>query len=182
MNPDQYNQDEKKELLKIARTTLKHKILEEKIYQPQMSNPKFLQKRGVFVTLHLNGQLRGCIGNIEPVKPLIEAVRDNAIACAVEDPRFFPLTRNELAEVDIEISILTKPVPKTLDEIQPNIDGVILSKDGFTATFLPQVWQELSKKEDFLSHLCQKAGLEANAWQDSDCQFSCYQAIAFGEK
>ncbi|MBU1164007.1 AmmeMemoRadiSam system protein A [Patescibacteria group bacterium] len=182
MPKEQYTQEEKQELLKIARTTLEQKILQEKIYQPENSNPKFQQKRGVFVTLHINGQLRGCIGNIEPVKSIVEAVRDNALAASCEDPRFFPLTRNELADVDIEISILTEPKVSLLEQIKEGEDGVILNQGAQVATFLPQVWKELSTKEQFLSHLCEKAGLDDNCYQSKDTEFRTYNAVVFGEK
>jgi len=179
---EEYSQEEKHELLKVARETLEQKILEEKIYQPETSNPKFLQKRGVFVTLHINGQLRGCIGNIEPVKSVIEAVRDNALAASCEDPRFFPLTRNELADVDIEISILTEPVVSSLEKIKEGEDGVILNQGAQVATFLPQVWESLPAKEQFLSQLCQKAGLDELGYKSKDTEFQTYKAIVFGEK
>ena len=181
MKQEQYTQEEKKELLEVARATLEHKILEETIYEPETDNKKFLENRGVFITLHLHGKLRGCIGNIEPIKTIIDAVRDNAISSAFEDPRFLPLTRKELSEVDIEISILTKPQESTLEQIKPGI-GVILIKGTNSATFLPQVWKDLSTKEQFLSHLCQKAGLEEDCSQSQNIKFYTYKAIVFGEK
>lgn len=182
MRQEEYTQEEKQELLRVARTTLELYLKDRTIYQPQTNNEKFLKERGVFVTLHKSGELRGCIGNIKPVKPLIEGVRDNALAAAFDDPRFLPLTKEELSEIDIEISILTKPQPATLEQIRPGKDGVVLENGGLTATFLPQVWEDLPEKKDFLSHLCQKAGLDVNSWQDPETKFECYQAVVFGEK
>lgn len=150
----------------------------------------FLQKKmGVFVTLHLHGQLRGCIGTLEPVLSLVEEISENARHAAFHDPRFPPLTSQEFSEIDIEISVLTPPVileytsPADLKKkLIPGIHGVILEKRGAKATFLPQVWDQLREPERFLEHLCRKAGLSSHAWKDSDISIRTYNVCSFKEK
>lgn len=146
------------------------------------------QKRGVFVTLHKKGKLRGCIGNIEPVKSLMQGVRENAVLAAFKDSRFNPLALDELPLIDIEISILSKPEKivyqdhrELLSCLSPGKDGVILEKNHHRATFLPQVWEQLSKPEAFLNHLCLKAGLAGNEWEKGKLIVHTYQVQSFGE-
>lgn len=128
---------------------------------PELSEPK-----ASFVTLAMGGHLRGCIGSIIAHRPLIDDLITNARSAAFNDPRFPPLSKEEYANVSVEVSILTPPVRieyadrkelKTL--IRPFVDGVILRYDGYQATFLPQVWEELSDFDLFFEHLGYKAGL-----------------------
>jgi hypothetical protein len=182
-NRDQgeYSEAEKKELLQVARTTLEQYLNEGKIYQPKTDNPKFKEKRGVFVTLNKNGQLRGCIGYIEPIKPLIEAVADNAISAAIYDSRFLPVKADELKDIEIEISILTVPKPDTIENAAKNKFGVVLQKGNRGATYLPQVWEDLADPGQFFSSLCLKGGLAADCYQAENIQILSYQATVFGE-
>lgn len=127
-----------------------------------------------FVTLHLDGQLRGCIGSLEAYRPLVEDVAENAYAAAFRDPRFLPLTEQEFADLDIHLSILSPAEPMTftdeadlLSQIQPNVDGLVLEDQGHRGTFLPTVWESLPEKEDFWHHLKTKAGLPQNHWSDT---------------
>ena len=142
------------------------------------SLPNSLQEpRGVFVTLTRNGRLRGCIGVIEAGAPLSIAVRDNALAAAFRDPRFDPLTADELADTRIEISVLTpmRPVRNTDDIVIPR-HGVLLSKAGRRAVFLPQVAEEQGWDLDTtLTHLALKAGLAADDWREG-AAFSVFEA------
>jgi AmmeMemoRadiSam system protein A len=147
-----------------------------------------LERRGTFVTLTKNGALRGCIGHIIGREPLIEGVRQNAVNAAFEDPRFPPLKKEEFDGIKIEVSVLTDPVTlehrggrDLLEKLQPGLDGVIIRKGGRQATFLPQVWEQLPEKETFLSHLCLKAGLPANAWSSGDLEVLTYRVQAFEE-
>lgn len=124
------------------------------------------EERACFVTLTLDGRLRGCIGSLLPHRKLIDDVMNNAKSSAFKDYRFQPLTKSEFERVNIEISLLTIPkvlIYETIDElkekIRPGIDGVILQKNHNKATFLPQVWDELESFDLFFDHLCQKAGL-----------------------
>ena len=172
---------DKKYLLKLARYCIaccfdKCETTPEKV-------PKSLkEKRGVFVTLTKNRHLRGCIGYLEPIKPIAEAVVENAVNAAFRDTRFPPVRLNELKDIKIEISILTVPKPVASHEkIRPGKDGVILRQGFAEATFLPQVWQQLPDKERFLSELSMKAGLHPDAWLDSKTKFETYQVEEFNE-
>lgn len=131
--------------------------------------PELGERRATFVTLHKNGRLRGCIGSILPVRPLIDDVIHNARAAAFEDTRFPPLAPEELPEIDIEVSLLTLPQPLPYADvadlrrkIRPGVDGVILRLNGRQATFLPSVWEQLPDFDRFFAHLCLKAGLPAS--------------------
>ncbi|MDZ7641121.1 MAG: AmmeMemoRadiSam system protein A [Desulfurivibrio sp.] len=146
------------------------------------------QRRGVFVTLKQAGQLRGCIGSLEARLPLTEGVAENAVKAAFHDPRFAPLSATELPASSLEVSVLTPPQPlpydgpeELLSRLQPGRDGVLLSKGGLSATFLPQVWEQLPEPEAFLAHLCRKAGLSAEAWRRGDLEVMTYQVQAFTE-
>lgn len=178
---DEYSEAEKQELLEVARTTIEQYLKEGKTYEPATANPKFKEKRGVFVTLNKNGQLRGCIGYIEPVASLVEAVVDNAISAAVHDNRFSPVQASELKDIEIEISILTVPEIDTLQNIIDQKLGVVLKQGNRGATYLPQVWEGLADPNQFFSTLCLKGGLAANCHKDKDTQFFSYKAIVFHE-
>ncbi len=179
-------------LLRLARACIAGKLKGKDPGDEEISNEfssKFLkQKRGVFVTLHKNGELRGCIGNIEPVKTLVCGVRENALCAAFKDSRFAPVNVDELNLIDIEISILSKPEKmvyknsrELLQDLTPGVDGVIIEKNHHRATFLPQVWEQLPKPEEFLAHLCMKAGLSANEWEKGGLILHTYQVQSFGE-
>jgi len=188
---DFLNKKEKIFLLKLARNTIKAKIFNTPL--PQINKEEISgnlkQKTGCFVTLHKHGNLRGCIGYIEGREPLYQAVIDNAINAAFRDPRFSPLSKEEFDKIDIEITILTKPeelyyenTEELLKKLQPNIDGVIIQKGFFQATFLPQVWEQLPTKEEFLTHLCLKAGLPPDEWEKGKLRVFIYHAFYFDEK
>lgn len=181
-NQDEYSDAEKKELLQVARTALEMYVKQGKTYQPKTDDVKLQEKRGVFVTLTKNGQLRGCIGYIEPIKPLIEAVRDNAISAAVHDSRFDPVDVSELKDIDIEISILTVPKPDTIENITKDKLGTVLENGSRGATYLPQVWEDLTDPTEFFQSLCRKGGLSADCYKDSQTQVYSYRAIVFGEE
>ncbi|MBF0124897.1 MAG: AmmeMemoRadiSam system protein A [Magnetococcales bacterium] len=130
------------------------------------------EKGACFVTLSMDGQLRGCIGSLEPYRPLAADVLENGVAAALHDPRFQPLTAVDLAKTQIEVSLLTPPQPfpyrdgaDLIARLQPGHHGVILMQNGRRATFLPQVWHQLPNPVDFLTHLCAKAGLSGDCWQ-----------------
>lgn len=149
----------------------------------------FHEPAAVFVTLQMAGQLRGCIGHLEPVGPLWQSVRDNAINAAFHDSRFAPLSAEELTQVRLEISILAKPrecsyrnPEELLDLLQPGKDGVILRAGRAGATFLPQVWQQLPDPALFLGQLCRKAGLPENSWQLGGLQILTYRVESCREE
>jgi AmmeMemoRadiSam system protein A len=176
---EQLTNGEREYLLKIARLTLEKHLSDGEVFEPQIGNQRLWLKRGAFVTLKKAGQLRGCIGYIEPLEALIIAVRDNAIAAA-NDPRFLPVTAAELGKIKIEISVLTVPEEVKFKDIKKG-DGVIIKKGINSATYLPQVWEDLPQKEVFFGTLCQKAGLEADCYKEPDMDFYRYQAEVFGE-
>ncbi|MCF8027041.1 MAG: AmmeMemoRadiSam system protein A [Desulfobacteraceae bacterium] len=186
--------DEKKGeiLLEIARKTIADRL--GLSYKPSTDldaasrDTAFESRRGTFVTLKINDQLRGCIGNLLPDKPLISAVQDNAVNAAFQDPRFAPLSKQEFEKIQIEVSLLTEPKPLNykdgrdlLDKLRPHVDGVILRKGPYSSTFLPQVWEQLPDKKTFLEQLCMKAGLPADAWQKGDIEVLTYQVRYFEE-
>lgn len=183
-------EEQGKYLLGEARKTIQKSLSGEK--EPRIEDTGlpavFNQRRGTFVTLTIGGNLRGCIGHIIPQESLIEGIRANAINAAFKDPRFRPLDKEEWKRVKIEISILTDPKPlpysnadDLLKKLRPGIDGVILKKGYRQSTFLPQVWDQLPNKEEFLSHLCLKAGLDGDEWKKGRLEVSTYQVQAFEE-
>ncbi len=163
-------QEEKKRLLlQIAKNAIKEEFSKEKLIDKEdliRKYPWLLEKQAVFVTLNKNHNLRGCIGSIIPHRSLIDDLLSNAKAAAFSDPRFNPLEKEEFDEIEIEVSLLSVPKELPYDDIEdlkskirPLIDGVILQLDGYQATFLPQVWEELRSFEEFFAHLCMKASL-----------------------
>lgn len=179
---DIYSNEEKIELLKLARNTIKHHLDKEKEYLPETDNKKFQEKRGVFVSLHKKGQLRGCIGYPLPIKALYSAVADNAISAAFEDPRFPAVKATELKDIDIEISVLTVPqVVAGIDDVKLGRDGIIISKDFHKGLLLPQVPIEQGwNLEEYLYYGCQKAGLSGDEWR-SGATIETFSAIVFSE-
>jgi MEMO1 family protein len=148
----------------------------------------FQSRCGTFVTLKIHGQLRGCIGNLTSTESIANGIKRNAINAAFHDPRFAPLSADELEQTEIEVSILSEPQPleyrdakDLVDKLRVNIDGVIIRKGDASATFLPQVWEQLPKAEDFLNHLCMKAGLAPDAWRSSQLEILTYQVQYFAE-
>ncbi len=159
--------EEKKRLLSIAREAIGSYVIKRKKPEMHETNPELIKKRGVFVTLTQNGQLRGCIGYIQAVKPLCEAVTDMAIEAAVNDPRFSPLQKEELSKIKIEISVLS-PLKRIKDtqEIKIGRDGIFIRKGFDSGLLLPQVATENNwNKDEFLKQGCYKAGLPADAWK-----------------
>jgi AmmeMemoRadiSam system protein A len=184
-------QEEGKRLLMVARNTIKNRL--ENTKEPQIDlkdlPEKFQERLGTFVTVTIDGNLRGCIGHIIPREALIEGIRENAINAAFKDPRFPPLTKDEFDSIEIEISILTAPqelsyidAEDLLRKLRPGVDGVIIKRGFHEATFLPQVWDQLPDKGEFLAHLCLKAGLSYDSWRKEKLQVSTYQVQAFEEE
>jgi AmmeMemoRadiSam system protein A len=188
---NQINDKNRTLLLKIARKTITKKSKQNILTPEEIENLDDIlkKKRGCFVTLNKNNNLRGCIGYILPVEPLYKAVIDNAYSAAFSDPRFPPVSGNEVDDLHIDISVLTVPAKldyknkdDLLEKLKPLEDGVIV-KGGFScATFLPQVWEQLPDKEEFLGHLCMKAGLSPDAWKNGDLDIEIYNAEVFEEK
>jgi AmmeMemoRadiSam system protein B/AmmeMemoRadiSam system protein A len=181
-------------LVKLARHTLRKQLgisvpeEESRRLEREMADPGLQKKCGTFVTLKSKGQLRGCIGSLSATEPLVENVKKNAVNAAFHDPRFAPLTADELADVQVEVSVLSQPQPlpyrdpyDLLQKLRPRVDGVIIRRGHASATFLPQVWQQLPHAEDFLGHLCMKAGLAADEWKTGRLEVQVYQVQYFEE-
>lgn len=155
---------------------------------PTLPHPAWLNEPGaVFVTLTRNGQLRGCIGSLEAHRALGLDLEDNAQAAAFRDPRFPALGYDELAQINVEVSILSKPAAMrftdeadALAQLRPGIDGVIFKSGWRRSTFLPQVWEQLPEPRQFMAHLKLKAGLVADYWSN-DIQLSRYSVEKFKE-
>lgn len=175
-------EDEKKFLLKIARETLETYVKKKKIPTFTINNDKLKQNAGAFVTLNKNNRLRGCIGYIDPVKPLYLTIIDNAVNSCSKDYRFPPVDVSELPDIKIEISVLTPPIPvDSYNDIVIGKHGIILKKDGHQAVFLPQVAPEQGWDiATTLTHLSLKAGLSKDAWK-KDTSFEVFTAIVFHE-
>jgi len=183
--------ESQKFLLQLARRSLEFcfetgNVLE--IEESELPDSELKEKRGTFVTLSKNGLLRGCIGHIETVQEIYKDIIENSLLAAFDDGRFSPLKKEELDSVEIEISVLTKPQEliysspeDLLKKISESKSGVILKKGDKEATYLPQVWEDFSSAEDFLSSLCEKAGLNNDEWQKNNLKILTYQAEVFGE-
>jgi AmmeMemoRadiSam system protein B/AmmeMemoRadiSam system protein A len=176
---------EKKELLRIARTSIETFVKTGKAPDFTNKDARLNEIQGAFVTITKHGALRGCIGTIIGQESLYQTVRDMAVAAASQDPRFSPLTAGELKDIEVEVSVLSQPRRvKDASEIQLGKHGVIVSKGSHQGVFLPQVAAETGwSKEEFLSQLCsQKAGLPPDAWKDPDTELYVFTADVFSEK
>ena len=184
-----------KALLRLARTTIAEKLgrpqtEEDRAACETLRTEEALQRKcGTFVTIKMRGELRGCIGSLVACESIVDGVRSNALNAAFCDSRFRPLTMEELPEIVLEISILSEPAPLAytdaddlLGKLRPGEDGVIIRKGSLAATFLPQVWEQLPRPEDFLSHLCGKARLPPEYWRQGDLEVSTYTVQHFEEK
>lgn len=184
--------NDKKILLAVARQAIVQATQKKEIEDLDLSlfSKALCEKGASFVTLHRkdNGQLRGCIGTLEAYQLLVKDVQDHAIAAALEDYRFPPVTFHEVQNLIIEISRLTTPCKlkytnsKNLPVmLKPGVDGVIIRDGSKKATFLPQVWEQLPDPEDFLAHLCQKMGVHRDFWKKKLLDVSIYQVEKFNE-
>jgi AmmeMemoRadiSam system protein A len=183
--------DEQRILLRLAREAMERGVRGEELAPLDASSlsPSLLEEGSSFITLTVHGELRGCIGSLEPYQSLAQDVREHSVAAALKDPRFPPVQENELGEIKIEVSRLTRPVPleykdanELLSKLCPHIDGVIV-RDGTyrRSTFLPQVWEKISDPAEFLSNLCYKMGADPNLWRSKHLEVLTYQVEEFHE-
>lgn len=187
---EKLTQEEKRLLLKLARQALESGVRGQPLLPLDQSTltPVLRTEGASFVTLTEGGELRGCVGALEPYQSLVEDVREHAVAAALQDYRFPPVQVDELVGIEIEVSRLILPEPldyTTADDLlarlRPGVDGVIL-RDGFRrATFLPQVWEKVADKEEFLSHLCLKMGASPELWRRKHLEVLVYQVEEFRE-
>jgi len=170
-------------LFRVARDSIQAHLKGEKAPLPQTASPALARPSGVFVTLHQHGRLRGCIGYLEAHKPLLTAVQEMAVAAAFNDPRFPPLRQDELADLDVEISVLSPMCRiKNIEEIQVGRDGLYIERGFHRGLLLPQVateygWDRLT----FLKQTCIKAGLSPDAWEDQAARISIFSATILHE-
>jgi AmmeMemoRadiSam system protein A len=174
-------------LLALARSTIDDRLRGRTREAPPVSGlpcgRALEDPRGAFVTLKIDGVLRGCIGHVVAVAPLWQAVRDNALAAAFEDPRFPALAREELPQTTIEISALTPMRPAVPDEVQVGHHGILIERGPSRGLLLPQVATEYGwDRETFLDHTCRKAGLEPGCWRRPDTEIKIFSAEVFGER
>jgi len=180
-------------LLKLARKSIEYYIKNGRqktlLAGNSPQNQELKEKLATFVTLTIDGELRGCIGKLLPAQALYADVVENAYLAAFEDTRFYPVTEDELIKIKIEISVLSRPVElryKDIEELKKflfvNKPGVILSWGLYQATYLPQVWKDIDDVDEFLGSLCLKAGLNAGQWKSGDCGIKTYTVESFSEK
>jgi len=177
------SEKEKQILLQCARITIENKF--SKTPRPLPEPTDNLQEYcGAFVTLHRNGKLRGCIGNMTGAKPLFDTIIQMAESSAFHDPRFPPVSAAEAGELDIEISVLT-PLREidSAEEVEVGKHGIYMQRGHRSGVLLPQVPVEQGwDRNTFLEHTCMKAGMSADCWQDPEVKISVFEAIIFGGK
>jgi len=187
--PTQTNIDEalQQMLLTVARQSILHGLQHGKPMPLQVDDypSQLQQQRATFVTLNIDGQLRGCIGTLEAHRPLLLDVTQNAFAAAFTDPRFLPLSQPEYKQLEIHISILNPAEEMSfaseqdlIDQLRPSIDGLIMQEGQQRGTFLPSVWQQLPKPDQFVQHLKLKTGLPADYWS-ADLRIWRYTTTSF---
>jgi len=177
-------------LLKLARQSIELAVGHRPPLRLNLSeySPALQEEGASFVTLTIAGDLRGCIGALQAYQPLVQDVCEHAVAAALEDYRFPPVSNREVPLLEIEISRLTPPrhmeyaqPNDLLTHLRPGVDGVILQDGSRRATFLPQVWEKISDPASFLDHLCQKMGAPSSLWQRKHLEVSTYQVEEFRE-
>jgi AmmeMemoRadiSam system protein A len=178
-------------LLRLAREAMEREVKGEALPPlDELSLPPRLREEGSsFITLTVRGELRGCIGSLEPHQSLAQDVREHAVAAALKDPRFPPVREEELSGIKIEVSRLTRPIPleykdaeDLLSKLCPYIDGVVMREGSYRrATFLPQVWEKISDPAEFLSSLCYKMGADPDLWRLKHLDVLIYHVEEFHE-
>lgn len=170
------DEQERKTLLQVASASVRHGLdyRQPLPVEPEKYSKRLAEPGACFVTLEIDGGLRGCIGSLEAWRPLIQDCADNAFAAAFRDPRFPPMTEQELGLLDYHVSVLSVPAALSfqseddlLSQLRPGTDGLVLVEGDQRATFLPSVWESLPEPRAFLRHLRQKAGLEPEYWSDT---------------
>ena len=181
--PELLTVQEQTELLKIARDTIVSYVTRGNVPVVECTLPGLHQHSGCFVTIKQKGALRGCIGNFVSDQPLYLLVQELAISAATRDSRFYPMKATELADFQLDISVLS-PLSKaaSVEQIQVGVHGIYIIKGNYRGVLLPQVATEYDwDREQFLRHTCIKAGLPENAWQ-GECDIYIFSALVFGEE
>lgn len=173
---------EQKQLLKIARDTITAYVTSGNIPAVETASKGLNLQAGCFVTIKQAGQLRGCIGNFVSDQPLYKLVQEMAVSAATRDPRFYPMKPHDLANFEIDISVLS-PLEKiaSVEEIEVGRHGIYMVKGSYRGVLLPQVATEYGwGRDEFLKHTCIKAGLPEDAWK-GECDIYIFSALVFGE-
>jgi len=173
--------EEKKTLRQIAQSAIESRLKGAKPPKVELSGEHLREPRGAFVSLHKQDQLRGCIGNIHPTRPLHKVVEEMALAAAFDDSRFDPLTLQELRDLELEISVLT-PLQrvKEIREIEVGKHGLYIKKGFYSGLLLPQVATDYNwDRQTFLEETCRKAGLPRNAWKEKGTEIYLFSADIF---
>jgi len=177
-----FTEEEHYEMQSLAKNAVELFIKEEKNFNPAEVSEKLKQNLACFVTIYKNDELRGCIGTIIPKEVLYKGIINNSISAATRDPRFSEISVSELNFLKYEITVLSEPADvdyKNKTELFEKIyeKGVIIKKSFYSAVYLPQVWKHFETKEDFLSSLCQKAGMSSDEWRKLDLCISVFEAL-----
>jgi AmmeMemoRadiSam system protein A len=174
--------DDRRALLGIARRAIIEAAERQRLLEVALLTGTFARRSGVFVTLRRRGRLRGCIGQVEAVDPIGQAVARCAMAAALDDPRFDPVGPSELNELEIEISVISAPQRILLDEIEVGRHGLMITRGYQRGLLLPQVALEFHwTRERFLEETCVKGGMERQAWKDSMIRIEAFTAEVFSE-
>ena len=182
--------DEKQILLLLARKAIQNRVENKSsiVINPDNYSSNLQKIRATFVTLTIDGRLRGCIGTLDAYQSLVEDVYEHAIAAAFDDYRFPAINKNELNKLKIEISVLSEPALLEYDDpieitnkLRIGIDGVVITDGIRRATFLPQVWEKIPDVEDFMSQLCYKMGVPSEYWKENQLKIYTYQVEEFSE-
>jgi AmmeMemoRadiSam system protein A len=169
--------------LQLARRAIEAFLRQGELPDVSLADAALARPSGVFVTLQRRGRLRGCIGQVEPVEPLASALVRCAVAAALEDPRFEPVVLAELAEIEIEVSVLSPLQPVRPEMIEVGVHGLLVTRGHCRGLLLPQVARERGwSRERFLEETCTKAGLEAHAWRDPATLLHAFAAEIFSER
>jgi AmmeMemoRadiSam system protein A len=170
------NEAQRQLLLALAKSSIEHGLETGRPLSVKLEGypAELTERRATFVTLTIDGQLRGCIGMLEALRPLVQDIAENAFSAAFRDPRFPPLAAQELPQLAIHLSLLSPAQPleftseaDLIRQLRPHVDGLILVEGPRRGTFLPSVWESLPNAANFLRHLKQKAGLPASYWSDT---------------
>lgn len=187
--PQEYSEPERQQLLQLARASITHHLQQGIDLRVQSEDfaPHLQALRACFVTLKNKAQLRGCIGGLQATQPLVQAVASNANNAAFRDPRFEPVQVHEFAQLTIHIAVLNPMEPLAftsredlLRQLRSGVDGLLIEDGPHRGTFLPAVWESLPRRQDFLTQLMLKAGLQADDWPDT-LRIHRYTCSSFAE-
>lgn len=190
----EYSLEDGKLLIELAHKSINEYVANGEMIDIKKEFPNFpsnlKEKRGVFVTLYINKDLRGCIGLPIPIQPLADAVRDMAISAATEDYRFQQVTEHDIGELQVEVSVLSVPEELKLEnkedavkKVKVGRDGLIIESDWQRGLLLPQVAvEEKWDSETFLNHTCIKAGLHDECWKEKNTRIYTFHAVIFTEQ